>query len=76
MPKQFMIELTFEFIQIAKTMMNPKLLASRDVESLLTNVPVLETIQITLENVYNHLSIKPPNVPQKILEELLIICTT
>ena len=45
MPKQYMIDSTNEFIQIIKTVKNPKLLASLDVESMFTNVPVEETIE-------------------------------
>ena len=52
MPKKFMNEKTFEFIMISKTIKEPKLLASLDVESLFTNVLVLETIKIILNNVY------------------------
>ena len=54
MPKKFMIGSTFEFIMISKTIKKPKLLASLDVESLFTNVTVLETIEIILNNVYNN----------------------
>jgi hypothetical protein len=77
MPKTHMVESTFEFIQIAKTIENPKLLASLDVESLFTNVPVLETVNIILENVYNHPDLPPPRqISKVIMKKLLIICTT
>ena len=52
------------------------ILASLDVESLFTNVPVRETIKIILDNVYHHPTLPPPDIPPSTLEELLIICTT
>lgn len=76
MPKKYMIESTHEFVQIAKTVTAPKLLASLDVESLFTNVPVDDTIQIILKNVYNHPFLKPPSFDQSILGQLLKISTT
>ena len=54
MPKQFMIESTFEFIEIARTVNCPKMLASLDVESLFTNVPLLTTIDTVS---YTHLTL-------------------
>ena len=76
MPKKYMIESTFEFIQITKTIRKPKCFVSLDVENLFTNVPVLQTIEIILENVYNNPAKPPPDIPKKILEELLLICST
>ena len=75
-PKEFVIDSTYEFIEICKTINQPKLLASLDVESLFTNVPVLSTIDIILKQVYEHPTLKPPDIPQAILKQLLIICTT
>jgi hypothetical protein len=54
----------------------PKCLASLDVESLFTNVPVRETVQIILENVYGHHILQAPDIPRLVMEELLLICTT
>ena len=76
MNKNHMIESTHEFIQIARTVTEPKLLASLDVESLFTNVPVDETIEIIIENVYNHPTLSPPPFRANILRQLLKICTT
>lgn len=54
------------------------LLASLDAESLFTNVPVDETIQIILRNVYRHelLLLPPPSIPETDLEMWLPSCTT
>ena len=41
-----MVKSTHEFIELTKVIENAKLLASLDVEGLVTSVPVLETIKI------------------------------
>ncbi|XP_064081452.1 uncharacterized protein LOC135198023 [Macrobrachium nipponense] len=46
-----------------------------DVESLFTNVPVDETIQIILDRVYRDDSTPPLNIPEHALQKLLEICT-
>jgi hypothetical protein len=76
MPKKYMVDSTYEFVEICRSIDNPKFLASLDVESLFTNVPVLETIDIILSNVYETPEVKAPSIPRNILRELLTICTT
>ena len=76
MNKRYMIESTHEFITISKSIENPKMLAPLDVESLFTNIPVNETIDIIIHEVYNHPDIAPPNMPKESLKNLLYICTT
>jgi hypothetical protein len=76
MPKEHVIDSTYEFVEICKTIEQPKCLASLDVESLFTNVPVRDTVQIILDNVYGHPTIRPPNIPKPVMEEMLLICTT
>ena len=49
---------------------------SLDVESLFTNVPVKDTIDIIIENVYQHPTIDKPPIPKEMMKELLLICTT
>ena len=51
-------------------------LVSLDVESLFTNVPVRETIDIIIEMVYSHDNLQPPKIDRDILNQLLLICTT
>ena len=53
-----------------------KQLVPLDIESLFTNVPVLETIDIIIQTVYNHPVIPAPTLPSETMEELLIVCTT
>ena len=52
------------------------LIASLDVESLFTNVPVEITIEIILKNVYEHTTRPPLKVPKNILAKLLRSFTT
>ena len=76
MPKKYMINSTQEFIDIARTGPEGELLASLDVESLFTNVPVESTINIILDSVYNNSSTAPLDIPKHILKSLLTTCTT
>ena len=50
-------------------------LVSLDVESLFTNVPVNETIDIIIARCYNHPTLPPPVLPSEDLAQLLRICT-
>ena len=76
MPRKYTVQSTYEFITMLQDQRSDGKLASMDVESLFTNVPVLRTIDIILENVYHHPTIPPPDFPKNTLKELLIICTT
>ena len=51
-------------------------MASLDVESLLTKVPIMKTIDILLDNCYNHPTLMKPKMSKQDLKELLIKCTT
>lgn len=74
-PKKYSINSRDEFLEILQTTRPQGLLASLDADSLFTNVPVEETIQIILQNVY-HGSELAPSLPKPILEQLLRCCTT
>ena len=54
MNKRYMIESTYEFITISKFIENPETVASLDVESLFTNIPVNKTTEIIVHEVYDH----------------------
>ena len=75
LPNKYALRSTDEFIELIKNKTPQGFLASLDAESLFTNVPVEETIQILLDYVHNHDSIPPPNIPRLILEEMLRVCT-
>ena len=49
---------------------------SLDVESLFTNVPVMETIDIICNEIYHRGTSPPPTVPEQMMRDLLTICTT
>ena len=76
LPAKHMISSTNEFISIAKGVERKGLLASLDVESLFTNVPVIETINIILNNTYHNPTVAPPDIPEMLMKSLLEICTT
>lgn len=71
-----MVESTSEFMAIINSINVAPIIASLDVVSLFTNIPVMETIQIILNNVYDNPVLAPPTIPRKIMFELLQICTT
>ena len=72
-----MIKSTNEFIDLTKSIDTTNCyLASLDVENLFTNVPVQETINIILDNVFNHPTLPPLAMEKQTLEDLLITCTT
>ena len=77
-PSRFMVGSTYEFLQLINTceITQSCKIASLDVESLFTNIPVIDTIDIVLKHVYNHPTIPPPKMPMAVLKELLILCTT
>ena len=77
MPQQYSISSTHEFIEIWRSLpAPPKFLASLDVESLFTNVPVQDTIDFVIENVYSHPTKTAPAIPRNIMKTPLTICTT
>ena len=50
--------------------------ASLDVESLFTNVPVLETIDIIINNIYHSNTMSPSEISEQNMRNLLLICST
>ena len=76
MPCKYPLKSTNEIIDILKSNKCDGILASLDVESLFTNVPIEETIKIISTCIYNNNEMPPLNIPQNILEDLLRACTT
>ena len=74
-PRTFSLKSTDEFLDILKVRERRGILASLDVQSLFTNVPVDETIDIILNYVFEHETLPPPSVPKEILRRMLSICT-
>ena len=75
-PAKYALKSTDEFTDILRCNTPKGTLASLDVESLFTNVPVKDTIDIIQEFVYNHPELPPLDIPPKILTELLKACTS
>lgn len=77
-PAKYSLESSEEFIDILRVKRPSGILASIDVESLFTNVPIEETIKIILKEVFqNPNSALPPlNLTPWILEKMLRSCTT
>ena len=76
LPKQFQANSTYEFLSVLRDCNATGMIASLDVESLFTNVPVMDTIDIILNNTYEHSTMAPPRIPRNIMKHLLEICTT
>ena len=64
-----------DFVDILKANKPKGVLASLDVTSLFTNVPVERTIDIILHYVYNNSDLAAPKLPVSILKALLSACT-
>ena len=77
MPSKYNIKSTHELIQVLHTIKpNNGILASVDVENLFTNVPINETIDIIINNIYNNTSFPPLKINPNILQKLLLTYTT
>ena len=74
-PNNFSLKSSDEFLDLLHSNPNEGIIASLDVQSLFTHVPILETINIIISRVYNHPDLPPPKIPKHILEELLVCCT-
>lgn len=77
LPKKYIVDSTYDFLSIVRNNNNNGIMASLDVESLFTNVPVDTTINIILDNVYRHTTLSPPAaISENTMKELLYLCTT
>ena len=76
LPAKYQINSTDEFLDIVRTTNARGTLASLDVESLFTNVPLATTIEIICDCMYNHVELPPPIIERNILKQLLLECTT
>jgi hypothetical protein len=76
MARDYSVSSTNEFLNILKMQIPDNMMASLDVESLFTNVPVNETIDLILKYVYENDELPPPTIPKHYMRSLLTICTT
>lgn len=74
-PSKYILKSTDDLLDILQINQPKGILSSLDVESLYTNVPIDTTIDIILQNVYNHESKPPPKIEKSTLKKLLEICT-
>ena len=76
-PGNYLLNSAEEFLDILRAKKPEGILASIDVVSLFTNVPVKETIEIILNEVYEKRSngLSPLNLSKHLLERLLTSCT-
>ena len=75
LPNTYLLKSTNDFVDLIQTTSNNGIIASLDVESLFTNVPIDDTIEIILKHAYHHSSLPAPKIPKTILKELLELCT-
>ena len=76
LPAKYQINSTDDFLHILRALNPTGTLASLDVESLFTNVPVQQTIDIICNCVYRNATLPPLPIPENILRQLLQACTT
>ena len=73
-PKAFSVKSPTEFIDLLNRKSSQGHIASMDVSSLFTNVPVDETIEMIIGEVY-HGDKQPLDIPENLLRQLLSACT-
>jgi len=76
MPNKYSVSSTIEFISLITCCKPNNYMGSLDVESLFTNVPLYDTIDIILNYTYRHPSLPPPKISEESLKEALVLCTT
>ena len=74
-PTTYSMQSASEFLDILKTNKGKGVIASLDVESLFTNVPVDRTIDLIIDRVYHNDSTPNLDIPENVLRELLECCT-
>ena len=76
LPNQYCLKPTGDFVDIIHSSEPSGIMASLDVESLFTNVPVSETVDIILDCVYNHPTLPPLKLTSNLLKSMLLACTS
>ncbi|XP_064106896.1 uncharacterized protein LOC135215872 [Macrobrachium nipponense] len=74
-PSRYSLRSSTEFLKEIRDSPGTGTIASLDVESLFTNVPVDETINIIMDRIYRDPSTPQLNIPEVSLRTLLEICT-
>ena len=74
-PTRYRVQSSTDFLRIVRSATPEGTIASLDVESLFTNVPVEETIGLICDRVYRDVSTPNLNIPEGALRDLLRLCT-
>ena len=74
-PNKYSLQSSADFLRVLRESPNEGIIASLDVESLFTNVPVDETISLILDRVYRDDSTPTLDIPEHALRSLLELCT-
>ncbi|XP_068227693.1 uncharacterized protein [Palaemon carinicauda] len=74
-PDRYCVASSAEFLERIKDVCGEGVIASMDVESLFTNVPVDKTIDLIADRVYRDEATPELNIPEQALRTLLAICT-
>ena len=74
-PTKYRVQSSSEFLQIVRSATPEGTIASLDVESLFTNVPVEETINMICDRIYRNDDTPTLVVPEDALRALLRLCT-
>ena len=75
-PTDYSLSSSTDFLDLIHSKKPEGSLASLDVNSLFTNVPVERTIQIVLDFAYCNESLAKPQIPRHIVESMLRLCTS
>ena len=74
-PSKYRVQSSSDFLQVVRSATSEGTIASLDVESLFTNVPVEETIGMICNKVYRDASSPTLPIPEDALRSLLRLCT-
>ena len=74
-PSHYSIASSTEFLELVRSNHSDGIIASLDVESLFTNVPVDRTIDYILKKVYEDGPSPAIDIPREVMKSLLSICT-
>ena len=74
-PSEYRVKSSSEFLRLLRDSPSTGTIASLDVESLFTNVPVEETINMTCDKVYRDETTPSLPIPEDCLRRLLKLCT-
>ena len=74
-PSQYRVQSSTDFLRTVRSTTPEGTIASLDVESLFTNVPVEETIQLICDRVYRDDNTPTLAIPEDALRSLLHLCT-